>query len=63
MRSPKILIGLAVAIVIVAAGVLIWSAMCPCNRIPGFVLFGSTHDEPVTDWRFANDVPLCQIHV
>jgi hypothetical protein len=63
MRSPKILIGLAVAIVIVAAGVLIWSAMCPCNRIPGFVLFGSTHDEPVTDWRFANDVPLCQIQV
>lgn len=63
MRSHKILLGLVVAIVIAAAGVLVWSATCPCNRIPGFVLFGSTRDEPVTDWRFANDVPLCQIQV
>ncbi len=40
-----------------------FSAACPCERTPGGWLFGDVADEPVDDWTFANDVPLCQIQV
>ena len=40
-----------------------WSAVCPCERTPGGVLFGSVESGQITDWSFANDVPLCQIQV
>jgi hypothetical protein len=60
----KILIGLAVTLVIVAAaGVAVWTTTCPCDNVPGFVLLGETQETPVTDWHFANDVPLCQIQI
>jgi hypothetical protein len=60
----KILIGLAVTLVlVVVAGVAVWTTACPCNNIPGFVLLGDVHKEPVTDWTFVNDVPLCQIQI
>ncbi|MEZ5561255.1 MAG: hypothetical protein R3E86_22280 [Pseudomonadales bacterium] len=36
---------------------------CPCDRTPGGWLLGETVDAPVTDWTFANEVPLCQIQV
>ncbi len=50
-------------LVAVAAGVVAYSATCPCDRTPGLVLLGSAEPEPVADWGFANDVPLCQIQV
>jgi hypothetical protein len=59
-------VGLWIAValaVVVLGGVVTWTTVCPCNRTPGLVLLGSTHAEPVTDWRFANDVPLCQLQV
>jgi hypothetical protein len=40
-----------------------WSLTCPCEMSPGGYLFGAGPDGPVTDWSFANDVPLCQIQV
>ena len=62
--SKKILIGAALTLVIVVvAGVGVWTAACPCNGIPGFVLLGPVHSEPVMDWKFVNDVPLCQIQI
>lgn len=44
-------------------GLVVWSYICPCDRSPGFVLFGESVTEPVDDWSFANDVPLCQLQV
>jgi hypothetical protein len=40
-----------------------WFFTCPCDTMPGAVLWGEVVEEPVTDWRFANDVELCQIQV
>lgn len=40
-----------------------WSLTCPCERSPGGYLFGDAPDRLVTDWSFANEVPLCQIQV
>lgn len=60
----KTLIGLAATLVVVAvASVAVWTTTCPCDNIPGFLLFGDVHEEPVTDWSFVNDVPLCQIQI
>ena len=52
----------ALALVVLVQGV-IWALTCPCEGTPGFVLRGDRHDEPVSDWTFANDVPLCQIQI
>jgi len=46
----------------VSAGTL-WALTCPCGTVPGFVLRGVEREAPVADWRFANDVPLCQIQI
>ena len=60
----RILIGVAVTLVIiVAGGVAVWTTTCPCDRFPGFVLLGDVQEQPVTDWGFTNDVPLCQLQV
>ena len=40
-----------------------WFFYCPCERTPGGWLLGEEVDEPVTDWTFANGVPLCQVQV
>ena len=45
------------------AGFLIYSSVCPCDRTPGGFLFGESVDEPVNDWSFANEVPLCQLQI
>jgi hypothetical protein len=45
------------------AGGAFWLLRCPCGTVTGFVLRGDLHETPVTDWRFANDVPLCQIQI
>jgi hypothetical protein len=60
----KILLRIAVAIVLIAAGGgAYWALSCPCGGVPGFVLRGEEHREPVQDWRFANDVSLCQVQI
>lgn len=46
-----------------AGAAAVWLFHCPCERTPGGWLLGSTVDEPVADWSFANAVPLCQIQV
>ena len=62
--SRKILLGSAVALALtVVAGGVVWTVSCPCETTPGFVLLGDTHEEPVADWSFANDVSLCQIQI
>lgn len=64
-RMRGVATGAVVAVVIVAViGVgLAWFFYCPCSRLPGGWLLGEEVTEPVTDWTFANDVPLCQIQV
>lgn len=46
-----------------AAGFLVYSYVCPCERTPGGFLFGERIDAPVDDWSFANDAPLCQLQI
>ncbi len=59
-----IVLGFAAALALAAvAGGSIWALTCPCEGTPGFVLRGDLNEEPVTDWTFANDVPLCQIQI
>lgn len=62
-RPRKVLFGVAALILIVAGGVGVWTTTCPCNRTPGFMLLGDMQTTPVTDWRFVNDIPLCQIQI
>lgn len=60
----KLLLGVAATtglILLVGGGY--WALTCPCDSTPGFVLRGEVHEEPVTDWTFANDVDLCQIQI
>ena len=45
------------------AAALTYFFYCPCSRLPGGWLLGSEVTEPVADWSFANEVPLCQIQV
>lgn len=44
-------------------GGVYWAVRCPCGGVPGFVLLGEEQREPVPDWRFANDVHLCQVQI
>ncbi len=62
---PTRVIFLAVTafLIVTAGGIAVWTTTCPCNRMPGFVLLGDVQEEPVTDWSFVNDVPLCQIQI
>jgi hypothetical protein len=48
---------------VLGVGVAIYYYVCPCNRLPGGWLFGKHVSEPIDDWSFANDVPLCQVEV
>lgn len=60
----KILVRAGAAIIIIAAGgIAVWTTTCPCEGVPGFVLMGPVEEKPVADWRFTNDVPLCQIQI
>lgn len=54
------------AAAVVGAAVLAgayWAVRCPCGGVPGFVLLGDEQSAPVQDWRFANDVDLCQVQI
>ena len=63
-RTRNIILALAAAAAVAAiAGFLIYSSICPCDRTPGGILFGDRVEEPVSDWSFANQVPLCQLQI
>lgn len=63
--SLKLIIAISAATlaVVLVAGFVIYSSVCPCDRTPGGLLFGEKAEAPVTDWTFANDVPLCQLQI
>src|SRR3954463_5381926 len=61
--TRKTLLGLTVLLIVLAGGVAVWTTTCPCNQTPGFMLLGEVQKAPVTDWRFVNDIPLCQIQI
>ncbi len=50
-------------VTLAAIAVGYWTSTCPCDRTPGFVLLGDVQEDPVFDWSFANDIPLCQIQI
>jgi hypothetical protein len=54
---------LAILIVIPVVAVCYWALECPCGQTPGLYLRGVEASEKVTDWSFANQVPLCQVQV
>ena len=58
--QAKILIGLGIVIVV---GAVAFTTVCPCGPTPGAYLMGQEVSEPVSDWSFANEEPLCQIEV
>lgn len=60
-RGGAVTIGLIGLAVVILAGGLFWFFSCPCERMPGAVLWGEEAEQPVADWSFANQVPLCQI--
>ena len=62
LRRPMFFVPAGVGVVLVVA-FLGWSSTCPCDRMPGAMLFGAAADGPVTDWAFANQVTLCQIQI
>ncbi|MEQ1911288.1 MAG: hypothetical protein ABMA15_20885, partial [Vicinamibacterales bacterium] len=54
---------LAVLVVIPVIAISYWAVSCPCGGVPGLYLRGVEAGEKVTDWSFANQVPLCQVQV
>jgi hypothetical protein len=62
-RRPVLLLVAAALVAIVVGGSAYWAIACPCGRLPGLYLRGREASEAVTDWSFANQVPLCQIQV
>jgi len=57
----KLILSLVVVIPVMAVSYWAWS--CPCGQTPGVYLRGIQATEKVTDWSFANQVPLCQVQV
>jgi len=56
----KLLAGFCLGLI----GLLVWGWLqCPCSRIPGTGLSGNLQVGSVDDWRFVNEVELCQIEV
>ena len=62
LRRPIFIVPVGIGVVLLV-GFLAWSSACPCDRTPGAYLFGAESQEPVTDWVFANRVPLCQMQI
>ena len=57
---------MAVFGLVLAAGIVAYTTACPCGRVPGAWLMGSTESQPVEDWSFVNDraaIPLCQLQI
>jgi len=61
VKALKIAAATALLLVLLGAGYWTWT--CPCEGVPGFALRGELHEEPVTDWSFANEVDLCQVQI
>ena len=59
----KWLIAGLVMLGIVVASAVYFVANCPCERTSGVALWGEEQLEPVNDWSFANEAPLCQLQV
>lgn len=57
----KLILALVVVVPVIAVSYWAWS--CPCDQTPGVYLRGLQASEKVTNWAFANDVPLCQVQV
>ena len=49
--KTKILVGGSIAAVLAIGiiGFIVFSAVCPCVRTPGGILFGESYSEPVSD--------------
>ena len=63
-RRRTILMALvAVLVALAVGGGSYWALACPCVRTPGLYVRGTEATAPVTDWSFANKVPVCQIQV
>jgi hypothetical protein len=57
-------IGLVVVVLtLVGVAIALQTFFCPCARLPGGHLLGNEIAAPVSDWSFANAVPLCQVEV
>lgn len=54
---------IAALVAVPAAAFCYWAAACPCDQTPGLYLRGVEAGQRVTDWSFANQVPLCQVQV
>ena len=54
---------IAALVVIPVIAISYWAVECPCNQTPGLYLRGVGAEGKVTDWAFANQVPLCQVQV
>jgi hypothetical protein len=52
-----------VVLLALLAGLAGWFFYCPCERVPGGWLLGEIVTEPIADWSFANETPLCQVEV
>lgn len=59
MKRLILLLVVLIPVVAVAA----WAYRCPCDQTPGLFLRGEEASSPVSDWSFANQVPLCQVQV
>ena len=57
----RLILALVVLIPIVA--VTVWAYQCPCDQTPGLFVRGNEATSRVSDWSFANQVPLCQVQV
>jgi|TARA_B100000315_G_scaffold124669_1_gene114618 hypothetical protein len=62
-RGAILLPVLGVLGAVAVTGAAVYFFYCPCERTPGGWLLGTEVSEPVSDWSFANQVPLCQIQV
>lgn len=60
-RRTAVTLALSLAALATISGFLYWSINCPCERTPGGYLLGEQSQGPITDWSFANEVPLCQL--
>ena len=54
---------IAALVVIPVIAISYWAIECPCDQTPGLDLRGVEAEAKVTNWAFANQVPLCQVQV
>jgi hypothetical protein len=61
VRALRVVAGSALLLVVLGGGYWAWT--CPCEGVPGLMVRGELHEEPVTDWSFANEVDLCAVQI